>query len=184
MRSPVRAPESSAFSRVVLPLWVAPETRIFCPESTQTRRNSAACWLSDPRATSRCRSRMRLVNLRMLTAQCRCVTSGITTCSLDPSGSEASTKGDERSTRRPVDCSIRSTRSRTSVSVSSTVVSSGTPLRAMKTFEGPLIQISSMSGSSKNGWSTPNPVIEATISRAAWCSSTSIGREPPRARSL
>ena len=103
MRSPARAPDSRAFSRVVLPLWVAPETRMFCPEITQVRRNSAAWWLSEPSATSRCRSRMRLVNLRILTAQCRCVISGMTTCSRDPSVREASTKGELRSTRRPVD---------------------------------------------------------------------------------
>ena len=40
-------------------------------------------------------------NLRMLTAQCRRVMSGITTCSRQPSGSIASTNGVDRSTRRP-----------------------------------------------------------------------------------
>ncbi len=50
----------------------------------------------------------------MLTAHAARVMSGIATCSRDPSGSDASTNGELRSTRRPVDCSIRSTRSRTS----------------------------------------------------------------------
>ena len=92
---------------------------------------------------------MRRVNLRMLTAQCRRVMSGITTCSREPSGSEASTNGELRSTRRPEDCSIRSTRSRTSASVSTRPVSSGTPSRATKIASGALIHISSMSGSSR-----------------------------------
>jgi hypothetical protein len=127
---------------------------------------------------------MRCVNLRMFTAQCAWVTSGITTWRRLPSGSDASTKGEDKSTRRPDDCSMRSTRSRTSPSVSATEVSSGTPLRAMKTRSGPLIQISSISGSSKNGCSAPKPVSVATICRVVCASSASSGTDPPSARSL
>ena len=49
-------------------------------------------------------------------------------------GENASTNGELRSTRRPDDLSIRSTRSRTSSWVSRVVVSSATPLRATKTW--------------------------------------------------
>jgi len=63
-------------------------------------------------------------------------------------------------------------------------VSSGTPLRATKTLAGPLIHISSTSGSSKNGWRRPKPAIGATICRVAAASSASIGSDPPSARSL
>ncbi len=49
----------------------------------------------------------------------------------------ASTNGLERSTRRPDDLSIRSTRSRTWSAVRIVVVSSGTPSRATKTFRSP-----------------------------------------------
>ena len=76
MRSPGRDVDSSALSIVVLPLWVAPETRMFCPESTHMRKNAADSRVSEPSVTSRDRSRMRLENLRMFTAQCFCVTSG------------------------------------------------------------------------------------------------------------
>lgn len=45
-------------------------------------------------------------------------------------------------------------------------------------------QFSSTASSSKNGWSAPNPTIEATISRAACASSRIWGNEPLSARSL
>lgn len=81
--------------------------------------------------------------------QCSRVMSGITTCKRDPSASTASTNGELRSTRRPDVFSIRSTKSRTSSSVSKVVVSSATPSLAMKTLFGSLIQISSTRGSSR-----------------------------------
>ncbi len=76
----------------------------------------------------------------MLTCQLSLVMSGMTTCRREPSWSVASTKGDERSTRRPELRSIRSTRSRTSSAVRIVVVSSATPPRATKTLLGSLIQ--------------------------------------------
>ena len=60
-----------------------------------------------------------------------------------------------RSTRRPEDFSIRSTRSRTWSCESRVVVSSATPLRATKTRLGSLTQISSTDGSSKYCCSGP-----------------------------
>ncbi len=127
---------------------------------------------------------MRLVNLRTLTAQCREVMSGITTWSRDPSGSDESTNGELRSTRRPDDCNMRSTRSRTSPSVSTRSVGCGMPWRATKILSGALIQISSTDSSSKYGWSGPNPVRVAMASLAVRASSASNGNAPPRARSL
>ena len=67
--------------------------------------------------------------------------SGITTCSREPSGKVASTNGEERSTRRPDDFSIRSTKSRTSSAVRIVLVSSAVPPRATKILLGSLIQI-------------------------------------------
>ena len=94
-------------------------------------------------------------NLRMLIAQCLRVTSGMTTCSREPSGKEASTKGCERSRRRPLVISIRSTRSRTCSSASMVVVSSLTPPRATNTRPGSLIHSSSTVGSSRYCCSGP-----------------------------
>ena len=93
----------------------------------------------------------------MLTAQLTRVMSGIATCSREPSSSIASTNGVEKSMRRPVLFSIRSTRSRTSSAVSTVVVSSLRPLRATKTRDGSLIQISSTEGSSRYFWIAPYP---------------------------
>ncbi len=70
-------------------------------------------------------------------------------CTRLPSGSRASVNGCETSIRRPVVFSIRSTRSLTSSSVSTVVVSSCRPSRAMNTRLGSLIQISSTAGSSR-----------------------------------
>src|SRR4051794_36815060 len=65
----------------------------------------------------------------------------MTTCRREPSGSIASTKGVDKSTRRPDDFSIRSTSDRTSSAVRMVVVSSLRPARAMKTRPGSLIHI-------------------------------------------
>ncbi len=183
-RSSGRALASSAPSSVVLPDCVAPDTRMFCPLRTQRCKNSAACFVSEPSRVSSRRSRMPRRNLRTLTAQCARVMSGMTTCSRDPSGSEASTNGELRSTRRPVECSIRSTSSRTCNSVRARSTRSETPSRAMNTRSGPLIQSSSTLGSSRNGWSGPNPVSVATTWRVTAVSSERRGCEPPNACSL
>ncbi len=68
--------------------------------------------------------------------QCSRVMSGMTTCSRVPSGSMASTNGVLRSTRRPDDFSIRSTRSLTWSCDRMVVVSSATPSRATNTRAG------------------------------------------------
>ena len=54
---------------------------------------SAAAGATEPAATSRSRSRYAGRNFRTLTAQCRRVMSGMTTCRRLPSGSDASTNG-------------------------------------------------------------------------------------------
>lgn len=64
----------------------------------------------------------------------------------DPNQMFASTNGVDRSTRRPDDLSIFSTRSRTSSAVRTVVVSSCTPRRAMKTVVGSLTQAKTKGG--------------------------------------
>ena len=66
--------------------------------------------------------------------------------------------------RRPLDLSIRSTSSSTCALVSTRLVSSCRPRRATKTRLGSLIHTSSTAGSSRNGWSGPNPATRATSS--------------------
>ena len=70
------------------------------------------------------------MNFRMFTAQCRRVMSGMATCRREPSGRAASTNGIDRSSRRPEDFNMTSTRSCTSSSVRTMPVSSERPDRA------------------------------------------------------
>ena len=85
----------------------------------------------------------------MLTAQCRAVMGGMTTWRRSPSGIWASTKGLDRSRRRPETRSMRSTSTRRSSSSRIVVVSSGLPERATKTRPGALHQTSSIESSSR-----------------------------------
>ena len=97
--------------------------------------------------------------LRMFTAQCAAVTSGIATWSLLPSGNRASTNGCERSSRRPPHISKRSTNSRTSSLLMTRLVSSLTPARATKIRCGELIQSSSTVGSLISSAIFPNSEV-------------------------
>lgn len=171
------------FSIVVLPAWVAPETRMLRPLDTAAPRKRADCGVSVPSST-RCSRRLAFTtNFLMFTAQCLRVTSGMTTCSLEPSGSAASTKGDDMSRRRPELLSILSTRSRTCCSVRLREVSSDSPLRATKISLGALSQISSIEGSSSRGCSTPKPATASKRNRRAASSGPMGGRGPMSARS-
>ena len=68
-RSRVPMLAARQLSMVVLPAWVAPETRMFSPLATAAPRNRAACGVSVPSST-RCSSRLAFTtNLRMLMAQ-------------------------------------------------------------------------------------------------------------------
>ena len=165
-RSPDGIAAVRQLSSVVLPAWVPPATRMLRPADTAASRNAAHCAVIVPRDTRSSRWVARTTNLRMFTDQCARVMSGIATCSRDPSGSIASTNGVDRSTRRPEDFSIFSTRSRTSSAVRIVVVSSCTPRRAMNTLVGSLIQISSTVGSSRYCCSGPKPATASKTVRA------------------
>ncbi len=148
-RSRAGTAASKQLRSVVLPACVPPETKTFSPAATLARRKSAAGTVRVPSSTRSSRSTARTTCLRTFTAQCSRVTSGMATCRRLPSGSIASTNGELRSSRRPEERSMRSTRSRTSASVSIVAVSSVRPSRATNTREGSLIQISSTAGSSR-----------------------------------
>lgn len=76
-----------AFSIVVLPAWVPPETSTLSPAVTDASRNRATPLGIEPRRTSSSRPATPTTNLRIFTAICRRVIDGITTCNRDPSGS-------------------------------------------------------------------------------------------------
>ncbi len=175
--------EARQLSMVVLPAWVPPLTRTLSPEATAAARKSAACRVRVPSRTRSSRWVALATNRRTLTCQCSRDTSGITTCRREPSGRDASTNGDERSTRRPEDLSMRSTRSRTPSAVRIVGVSSLTPSRATNTLPGSLIQISSTRGSSKYGCSGPNPATSSTMRLAVRSTSSSGGSPAAIARS-
>ena len=140
MRSRGGTADARQLSSVVLPAWVPPATRMLRPDATAASRNRAAWRVSVPSRTRSSIESALTTNLRTLTYQWSRVMSGMTTCNRLPSVRTASTKGEERSTRRPDDLSMRSTRSRTWSWLSNVVVSSATPLRATKTRLGSLIQ--------------------------------------------
>jgi hypothetical protein len=136
-------------SSVVFPACVPPDTSTLSPAATAASRNRAACTVIVPSAISSSSECACSTNFRMLTAMCRRVMSGMTTCSREPSGIVASTNGVDMSIRRPEVRSMRSTRSASSPGARIVVVSSDRPRRAMNTRPGSLTQISSTSGSSR-----------------------------------
>lgn len=182
-RSPPGTADARQLRKVVLPACVPPATRMLRPARTDASRKVAAWEVMLPSATrleSRCaRSR----NLRMLTAVKPRAMPSSTTWSRCPSGSIASTKGRLMSMRRPLDLSIRSTRSSTCAGSSRRLVSSWRPRLAMNTRFGSLIQISSTSGSSRNGWRGPKPDTRATSSPTIAPLSVSCASAPVRLRS-
>ncbi len=156
-RSDAGAAASSALSIVVLPLWVAPETRTFAsrtdrPAQERRRHRCDASELNEPVEGLR----MRRLNLRTLTDQCRLVTSGIATCRRDPSGRDASTNGELQvdpatgGLEHPLD-EIPHVRLARAGSASA----QGLRFAPMKTSWGELIQSSSMVSSSRSGCSAP-----------------------------
>ena len=104
----------------------------------------------------------------MLTDQCSLVMSGITTWSLDSSGSEASTKGLETSTRRPVWRRTRSTKPLISMEVRAIGTDRETPPSATNTWSGPLTQTSSSAGSATKSSRVGGLVSAVVCIRQLW----------------
>ena len=95
----------SAFSSVVFPALVPPDTTTFQPAATAHRRNAA-----QPSPGAKASSGTgRAANRRIVTHGPSIASGGITACSRDPSASRASTIGDARSRRRPSGATTRST---------------------------------------------------------------------------
>ena len=124
--------EISALSRVVFPACVPPLTRIFSPSFTAKESCSAISAVMTPIAANSCRLFCFIKCLRILTAQCSAVISGMATCKRLPSGKRASTNGCERSKRRPLQISMRSTSCLTDSEVNTRLINWLLPARATK----------------------------------------------------
>ena len=90
-----------AFRSVVLPEPVPPEIRMFSSACTQRSRKSTGRAVSVPSWTRSFRS-SRLLNLRIVISGPVSESGGSTAFTRLPSGSRASTIGDDSSIRRPI----------------------------------------------------------------------------------
>ena len=95
-----------AFRRVVLPEPVPPEMRTLSSPSTERLRKSTVSGPSVPSRISSSRSSRLLLNFRIVTSGPLRDSGGITALTRLPSGSRASTIGDDSSMRRPTCATI------------------------------------------------------------------------------
>jgi hypothetical protein len=113
-----------ALSNVVLPDPVPPEMRTLSSAWTQRSRKSTASSDSEFNRTRSVSSSRRLENLRMVSSAPESDNGGITALTRLPSGSRASTIGEDSSTRRPISLTMRlMIRRRCASSLNLTVVS-------------------------------------------------------------
>jgi hypothetical protein len=114
----------SAFRSVVLPEPVPPEMRTFSSARMQRCRNSAVSVESVPSRMRSAKSRRFFENFRIVTTGPLSESGGITAFTRLPSGSRASTMGEDSSIRRPTWATILlMIRRRCDSSVKRTVVS-------------------------------------------------------------
>ena len=106
MRSESAIAAESAFRSVVLPEPVPPEISTFSSASTQRCRKSTVSELSVPSRIISFRSSRLLLNLRIVTSGPLSESGGMTALTRLPSGSRASTIGDDSSMRRPTCATI------------------------------------------------------------------------------
>ena len=102
MRSSVGMKEESTFSVVVLPAPVPPETTTLRRPRTQASRKSAVRSLSEPNLIRSFTVSGSAANLRMVSVLPSIARGGTTALTRLPSGSRASTMGEDSSTRRPM----------------------------------------------------------------------------------
>ena len=158
--------EQSALRSVVLPACVPPLTKIFNPRFTALESSVAISWDRAPMRARSSRVLCCIKCLRIFTAQCSAVISGITTCKRLPSGSRASTNGCERSKRRPLQMRARSTSCFTDSEVRTRLMRWLLPARAMNIRSGALIQISSTVGSAMRSAIGPKTTPGSMVSMA------------------
>ena len=106
MRSSCGTKLESAFRKVVLPLPVPPETTREMRPFTAARNRSAIGWRSAPISISRSIENGFFENFRIDTSGPSIAIGLIATLTRDPSGSRASTVGDNSSILRPTPATI------------------------------------------------------------------------------
>ena len=102
MRSSEGMNDESTLSVVVLPAPVPPETTTLSRPRTQASRKSAVRSLSEPNLIRSLTVSGSAANLRMVSALPSIASGGTTAFTRLPSGSRASTMGEDSSTRRPM----------------------------------------------------------------------------------
>src|ERR1019366_4005939 len=154
-----------ALRRVVLPEPVPPQIRMLRRALTQPFKSSSMPSVRASLATrssplSAWRPKRRMESRGPSTA-----TGGITALTREPSGSRASTIGDDSSTRRPTRETIFSMiRSRCASSLNSTGVRYSLPPRSTYTWCGVVTRMSLTVGSCSSGSSGPSPKTSSRIS--------------------
>lgn len=166
MRSAGCSSDAAAPRVVVLPAPVPPATRIERRSRTASVTSSATAGVQVPRSTSSSGVQRRARKRRIVTAGPSTATGGNATWTREPSGSRASHRGSERSTRRPAPASMRSIACSSSCSsANATPVSSMRPRRSTQTGRVPLIMISSISSSSSSDSNGPSPTVRSRSRR-------------------
>ena len=108
MRSSSGKNEDSTFRVVVFPAPVPPDTRMLIRPPTAARRKSVTCSESVPKEIRSCDSNGSWENLRMVRTGPSNASGGMMAFTREPSGSRASTYGEDSSMRRPTRATILS----------------------------------------------------------------------------
>ncbi len=158
MRSSAPIANARAFSVVVLPLDVPPDTRTLRRSRTAPTRYAIASAEAVPLRTRSSGSNGRAANRRIVRTGPWIAIGGITACTRDPSGSRASTSGCARSIRRPSGATSRSMRTRISSASRKRIgVDSTRPSRSIHTPRVPFTMTSLTRSSRSNGAIAPRP---------------------------
>jgi hypothetical protein len=156
MRSRSGIAADSAFRNVVFPEPVPPETSTLSSASTQRQRKSAASCASVPSCTSSSMSKRSWRNFRIVSSGPESESGGMIALTRDPSGSRASTSGDDSSIRRPTWPTIFvMIRRRCDESVKRSIVDESRPFRSIQISCAPLTMISEIDGSESRRSSGP-----------------------------
>jgi len=164
--------QASAFSVVVFPLDVPPETRMLRRRRTASVRYDAAVADTVPFRTRSSGVSGRAENRRIVSTGPATAMGGITACTREPSGKRASTSGVARSIRLPSGATSRSINTRiSSASSKRTVVRSSLPSRSIHTPRVPFTMTSLTRSSRRSGASSPSPKSRSSSQRSSTRSS-------------
>ncbi|GGW36707.1 hypothetical protein GCM10010320_15240 [Streptomyces caelestis] len=178
MRSPSGIRPDRAFSSVVLPVPVAPETMTLNFACTRPASRYSMGSSSEPRPISSCsvkeRGKRRMVSVAPVRER-----GGMMTLTRSPEGRRASTIGFDSSTRR---LTVETIRSIVCISWSFEAKRIGScstrPPRSTKIASGPFTMISVMEASSRSGSRMPRPSASSTTLRIS-CERSTVDRTGP-----